>query len=92
MHSYSKTVGVYHAAAFSSSCTGCNTFCLFVSTKQPFISISSTMKCACTCQCPILPHLATGQAGLVKQRLVVIAMPIRSFDSGLLLQCLPDAI
>lgn len=33
--------------AFSSSCTGARMLCLFVSTMQPFISISSTMKCAC---------------------------------------------
>ena len=34
-------------AAFSSSWMGARMFCLFVSTMLPFISISSTMKCAC---------------------------------------------
>lgn len=34
-------------SAMSSSCSGASTFCLLVSTMQPFISISSTMKCAC---------------------------------------------
>ena len=34
-------------AAFSRSWMGARIFCLFVSTMLPFISISSTMKCAC---------------------------------------------
>ena len=39
--------GSFGHKALSSSCTGARTFCLFVSTIRPFISISSTMKCAC---------------------------------------------
>jgi hypothetical protein len=53
--------------ALSSSCTGPKMFCLFVSTIQPFMSISSKMKCACQkqprlismcpCNCPAVKGL-----------------------------------
>ena len=42
LHSFAKL-----HAAFSRSWMGARMFCLFVSTMLPFISISSTMKCAC---------------------------------------------